>query len=102
VTAALLLLLVSAILGLATGLLFRVWAFLLLSPLLAIAAAIVLHSSGLGFVAGVSLIVGCLVASQFAYLVTTFLLHGGEASIEDEVDGEPGCRGEQDVCEKHE
>jgi hypothetical protein len=91
----------SAIIGLATGLFFRVWAMVLVSPATAVLAAIVLQASGFGFFAGVSVIVGCLVVGQIAYLLAAFCVHKGDISVQDEVYGDPGEHRHQDVRDKH-
>lgn len=83
-------LLASAIIGLATGLFFRVWAMMLVSPAIAIIAAIVLQASSFGFFAGVSVVTGCLVICQIAYLLGAFRLHKGAISVQNEADGDPG------------
>ncbi|TFV48408.1 hypothetical protein E4K65_12415 [Bradyrhizobium niftali] len=87
--------------GLATGLFFRVWAMVLVSPATAVLAAIVLQASGFGFFAGVSVIVGCLVVGQIAYLLAAFCVHKGDISVQDEVYGDPGEHRHQDVRDKH-
>jgi uncharacterized integral membrane protein len=89
-TIPLVLLFVSALAGLATGLTYRVWALVLISPLLAIIAAIVLHSYEFGLLAGVPIIVACLVVFELGYLGATYLMHRREMSMHDEIDGEPG------------
>ncbi|WP_439373081.1 hypothetical protein [Bradyrhizobium sp. DASA03120] len=92
----------SAIIGLATGLFFRVWAMVLVSPATAVLAAIVLQASGFGFFAGVSVVIGCLVVGQIAYLLAAaFHLHEGDISVQDEADGDPGEHRYQDVRDKH-
>ncbi|MBR0714163.1 hypothetical protein [Bradyrhizobium liaoningense] len=96
-TVAVTLLLASLIAGLATGLLFRVWALLLVSPLIAVVSAIVLQTSGFEFFAGVSVIVGCLVVSQLAYMLATFHLHRWDLSAEDEIDGHPGGHRQKNI-----
>lgn len=96
-TTVLLLLLASAIIGLATGLFFRVWTLLLVSPATAILAATVLQTSGFGFWTGVPIVVGCLMAGQVAYLAATFYVHRGELSVQDEIDGEPGKHGQRHI-----
>jgi hypothetical protein len=102
VTIILFLLLASAILGLATGGFFRVWALLLVSPLIAILAAIVLRSYDFGFAASVPVIVGCLVVSQIAYMAMTFHLYREKLSVQDETDGAPSEHGEQNVRDQNE
>ncbi|MEY9181419.1 putative membrane protein YdbT with pleckstrin-like domain [Bradyrhizobium sp. USDA 326] len=101
-TAVLLLLLASAITGLATGLIFRVWTLLLVSPATAILAATVLQTSGFGFWAGIPIVVGCLIAGQLAYLAATFYLHSGELSMQDDIDGVPGKHGHPDIKNENE
>jgi hypothetical protein len=86
----LLALLGSAMIGLATGLFCRGWAMALVSPAIAIVAAIVLHASSLGFFAGVSVVIGCLVVSQIAYVLALFRLHKADISVHDEPGGHPG------------
>jgi amino acid transporter len=98
-----LLLLASAILGLATSLFFRAWAMAPVSLLLAVASAIFLHADGFGFAGGVSAIIGCVVASQIAYVVGLFMtsrLDKPEDLTQDEVDGDPNNRGEQNVSDE--
>jgi hypothetical protein len=90
VTTVLILLFASAIVGLVTGLFFRVWALLLVSPASAIVAATVLQASHFGIWAGVPIVIGCLVIGQLAFLAVTLLLHGSELSMQDEIDGLPG------------
>jgi len=102
VAVAVTLLLASLIAGFATGLLFRVWALLLVSPSIAVVAAIVLHASGFEFFAGVSVIVGCLVVSQLSYLLATLHLERGELSPEDEADGHPGNNSQNNVRDQNE
>lgn len=101
-TAVLLLLLASAITGLATGLIFRVWTLLLVSPATAIVTATVLQSSGFGFWTGVPIVVGCLIAGQLAYLAATFYLYRGELSMQDDIDGEPGEHSHRDIKKENE
>ena len=101
-TAALFLLIASVIVGLATGLFFRVWALLLISPMIAILAAIVPQTADFGFWTGMPIIVGCLIVSQLAYLLTTFAMYSGELSVQDEVDGTPGKRGHRAVRDERE
>jgi hypothetical protein len=63
----------SALLGLATGLVFRVWANAIVAPLIAFVSALVLASHGFRFWEGVPVTVACLFVSQLAYLVGVFL-----------------------------
>jgi hypothetical protein len=90
----------SAALGLAAGLVFRVWINALLSPLIAIASAIFLHGHGVGFGSGVLVTIGCIAVSQIAYVVgtaVTSLSDRAKNLTQEEIDGDPGSRGEQDV-----
>jgi hypothetical protein len=102
VTTVLVLLLASSIIGLATGLFFRVWALLLVSPALAVVAAFVLQSWGFGFWTGVPIIVGCLIVNQAAYLAATFRQHRRELSVQDDIDGAPGKRGHRGISDDNE
>ncbi len=101
-TLVLFLLIASVTVGLATGLFFRVWSLLLISPTVAILAAIVLQTADFGFWTGIPIIVGCLFLSQLTYLLTIFVLHRGELSIQDEIDGAPGKHSHPDVHDKDE
>jgi uncharacterized membrane protein YkgB len=100
VTFTFILLIASAVLGLATGLFFRVWTIASVSLLIAILSAIFLRSYGFGFAGGVSITVGCLVISQVAYIAGAFI----EARMcrtaeltQEEIDGDPSGGGEQNV-----
>jgi hypothetical protein len=98
-----LLLLTSAMLGLATGLFFRVWAMAPVSLLLAVASAISLRADGFGFAGGVSAIVGCLAVSQIAYFAGLFMTSRSDKAedlTQDEVDGDPNNSGEQNVSDE--
>lgn len=101
-TTVLLLLLASGIAGLTTGLFFRIWALLLVSPVTAILVATVLQTSGFGFWTGVPIVAGCLLVGQAAYLAATFYVHRGELSMQDDVDGGPGQHGHGHVDEENE
>jgi hypothetical protein len=95
----------SALLGLATGLVFRVWANVIVAPLIAFVSAIALASHGFGFSEGVLVTVACLIVSQVAYFVGLFLeSRAGIANVladyvfDDEPDDnrERGIDGEQE------
>lgn len=89
-------------LGLATGLVFRVWAMALASALIAILSATALRAHGFGFAGGVPVVIGCLVISQIAYLAGVFMMSRSdiaESLTQEEVDGHPNNRGEQDVSD---
>ncbi|SCB55094.1 hypothetical protein GA0061098_103469 [Bradyrhizobium shewense] len=96
-----LVLLGSAIIGLGTGLFFRVWAMVLVSPATAVLAAVVLQASGFGFFAGVSVVIGSVLVGQIAYLLAAFCLLKGDISLQDEADSDPGEHRHQDVRDKH-
>jgi uncharacterized membrane protein YkgB len=94
------LLIASALLGLATGLIFRVWAIAAVSLLIAIASAIILRAHDFGFAGGVSIVIGCLVICQSAYFAGVFIVTrslNAANLTQEEVDGDPGGDGEQDV-----
>lgn len=94
------LLILSAMLGLATGLLFRIWTMAFVSLLIAIAAAVALQTDGFAMVGGIAVIVGCLVISQVAYVAGALVIlrfDSSELSAQDEVDGHPDHRGKQYV-----
>lgn len=64
----------SALLGLATGLVFRVWAMGPVSLIVASGSAVAANFHGYGFMDGILTVVASLVISQAAYAVPTFLL----------------------------
>jgi hypothetical protein len=100
VTIAFTLLIASALLGLMTGLIFRVWAIALVSPPIAIFSAIFLRAHGYGFAGGVTIIIGCLATCQTAYLAGVFMSprsHRAANLTQEEIDGDPGSRGEQNI-----
>ena len=93
-------LIVSALLGLAIGLVFRVWAVTPVSLLIAIFSSIILRAHDFGFAGGVSIVIGCLVICQAAYFTAVFMTTrslSGANSAREEVDGEPSGDREQDV-----
>lgn len=100
-TIALLLMLASALVGMATGSVLKIWALVPISPLIAIFAAVVLRSCEFGLVAGVTVIAVCLAVCQLAYLAAAYLLHARDISCHDEVDGEPGEQAEQKIRRQH-
>lgn len=90
----------SALLGLVTGLVFRVWANLVVAPLVAFASALAFASHGFGFLKGVLVTVACLFVSQLAYLIGVFLAHPARVAnylAEDEPDNEPSENREHDI-----
>ena len=82
-TTALVLLFASATVGFATGLFFRVWSLLFVSPAIAILAA-------------------SLTSCQLAYMVGAFHLQNEENSAEDLSDGAPGHDGQHGVGDENE
>lgn len=100
-TIAFILMLASALVGAATGFVFKIWALILISPLIAIFSAIVLRAYEFGMMAGVTVIAICLAVCQLAYLAATYLLHTRDISSHEEVDGEPGEAGEQKIRRQH-
>ncbi|UFX44688.1 hypothetical protein HAP47_0037930 [Bradyrhizobium sp. 41S5] len=76
---------------------FRVWTLMLLSPLIAVLAAIVLQSDGYAFATGAPITVACLAFNQIAYLTGAVLLPDHDGSMAEEVDGIPGGRRENKV-----
>ena len=99
VTVALALLLASALLGLATGRFFRVWALVPLSVLTAIASTISLQARGFEFAEGVPITIGCIVIGQMAYIFAGLVLFGshGDEDLTEELDDGPDDRGQHGV-----
>ncbi|OPZ00986.1 hypothetical protein A5906_19775 [Bradyrhizobium sacchari] len=100
-TIAIVLIVASALVGIATGHVFRIWALVVISPLIAIVSAIVLRTYDFRLIGGVTVIAICLAVSQLAYLAASYLLHARQVSSHDEVDGEPGEIGEQKIRRQH-
>ncbi|WP_036054326.1 hypothetical protein [Bradyrhizobium sp. URHD0069] len=95
----------SALLGLATGLVFRVWANAIVAPLIAFVSAIALASHGFKFSEGVLVTVACLFISQVACLAGVFLeSRAGIANFlaDDVFDDEPGDNREHDIAGEQE
>jgi uncharacterized membrane protein len=95
----------SALLGLATGLVFRVWANVIISPLIAVVSAVALASHGFGFSGGALVTVACLFISQVAYLVGAFLVSRARIAnflAEDVFDDEPDDHREHDIGDDQE
>src|ERR1700761_3675087 len=91
----------SALLGLATGLVFRVWANLIVGPLIAFVSALALASHGFGFLNGMLATVACLFASQIAYLVGVILASPASISdylADDVLDDEPRESGKHKIA----
>lgn len=100
-TIAFVLIVASALVGIATGYLFRIWALVIISPLIAVLSAIILRTHEFGMMAGVIVIAICLVVCQLAYLAAAYFLHARDVSAHDEIDGEPGEASEQKIRRKH-
>ena len=100
-TIAFVLIVASALVGIATGYVFKIWALVVVSPLIAIFAAIILRVYEFGMLAGVTVIAGCLVICQLAYFAAAYVLHTRDASSHDEIDGEPGETSEQKIPSQH-
>lgn len=100
-TIAFVLIVASALVGTATAYLFRIWALVIISPLIAVLSAIILRTYEFGMMAGVIVIAICLVVCQLAYLAAAYFLNAREVSAHDEVDGEPGKASEQKIRREH-
>ncbi len=95
----------SALLGLAVGLLFRVWANVVAGPIIAFGSAIILAVNGFQVAEGVLITLACLVTSQVAYLAGTFLTLRTDitdALTDDVPDDQPGQAREHGIGNKHE
>ena len=75
--AILVLLAMSALVGLVLGAYFRLSALVVSGMILAIFAAMVLQNEGFGFLAGIAIIVVCLTVNQIAYLIGAALMTPG-------------------------
>lgn len=94
------LLIASALLGLAIGLVFRFGAIAPVSLLIAIVSAPILRAHDFEFAGGVSVVIGCLVICQATYLTGAFMTTRSLSAANltrEEVDGEPSGDREQDV-----
>ncbi|MGX1317697.1 hypothetical protein AB7M17_001150 [Bradyrhizobium sp. USDA 377] len=100
-TIAIVLIVASALLGIATGRVFRIWALVMISPLIAVVSAIILRVYDFGMMGGVAVIAICLAVSQLAYFAASYLLHARAVSPHDEVDGDPGEIGQQKIRRQH-
>src|SRR3982074_52095 len=95
----------SALLGLATGLVFLVWANVIVAPLIAFGSAIALASHGFAFSGVVLVPVACLIVSQVAYFVAVLLeFRAGIANFlaVDVFDDEPDDNREHDMAGEQE
>lgn len=100
-TIAFVLIVASALVGIATGYVFRIWALVVISPFIAIFSAIVLRIYDFGMMGGVTVIALCLVGAQLAYFAASYLLHARDVSAHHEVDGQPGEISEQKIRRQH-
>jgi hypothetical protein len=75
--AVMVLLVVSAVAGLVAGFYFELGAILVTTVILAISAAAILQREDFDFLAGIAIIVLCLVVNQIAYLIGAALASGG-------------------------
>ncbi|MET4259414.1 phosphotransferase system glucose/maltose/N-acetylglucosamine-specific IIC component [Bradyrhizobium sp. S3.12.5] len=100
-TIAFVLIVASALVGVATGYVFRIWALVVISPSIAVFLAIILRIYEFGMIAGVIVIAICLAVCQLAYFAAAYFLHAREISTHDEVDGEPGEASEQKIRREH-
>lgn len=75
----------SALLGLATGFVFRVWANLVVAPLVAFGSAVALFDHGFKSFEGILATIACLFASQAAYLLGVFLVAGVHSFLVDRI-----------------
>jgi len=75
--AILVLLAVSAIVGLVLGFYFSFAAILVSGLVLAFLSATVLQKEGFGFLGGITIIVACLTVNQLAYLFGTWVVTRG-------------------------
>lgn len=95
------LIVVSALVGIATGYAFRVWALVVISPPIAVFSAMILRIYEFGMMAGVIVIAICLAVCQLAYFAAVYFLDARHVSAHDEVDGPPGEPGEQKIRREH-
>lgn len=100
-TIALVLIVASALVGIATGYVFRIWALIFIAPAIAVFSAIILRAYGFGMMAGVTVIAICLAACQLAYFAAAYLLHARAVSAHDEVDGEPDEGSQHKIRRQH-
>jgi hypothetical protein len=95
----------SALLGLATGLVFRWWAIAVVAPLVALGSAIALAAHGIGFLEGVLVTFACLFVNQLGYFVGVSLeSRAGTAKflVDNGFDDEPSDIREHDVTGEQE
>ncbi|MDA9510217.1 hypothetical protein XI09_37340 [Bradyrhizobium sp. CCBAU 11386] len=100
-TIAFVLIVASALVGIATGYVYKIWALVVISPLIAVFSAIILRAYEFGMMAGVIVIAICLAVCQLAYLAAAYVLHARNVSSHDEIDGEPGETPEQKIRRQH-
>ncbi|WP_426421361.1 hypothetical protein [Bradyrhizobium genosp. A] len=92
----------SALVGIATGYAFRIWALVVISPPIAVFSAMILRIFEFGMMAGVIVIAVCLAVCQLAYFAAAYFLSARNVSAHDEVDGQPSEPGEQRIRREHE
>lgn len=83
----------SALLGLISGLIFRVWAMAPVSLIVAVVSAVVLHLHGFGFLKGVLSVTACLFITQGSYFIASVFVARRSLPrflAEDSVDNNPG------------
>lgn len=93
----------SGLLGLVTGLMFRVKAMALVSLVVAVGSAITLKYYDFGFTGGVLTIVACLFVSQAAYFVATIFAPRpveAEFLVNDAVDDPPDSDRKRNIGDK--
>lgn len=100
-TIAFVLIVASALVGIATGYFFRIWALVVISPPIAVFSAMILRIYEFGMMAGVIVIAICLAVCQLAYFATAYFLVARNVSAHDEVDGQPGEPGEHKIRREH-
>lgn len=84
----LILLLLSALIGAATALTFRVVAMIPVSLSIAVASAIAARADGFQLLPGIFVILGCLVVAQLAFALVIFFVCGRDFMKANEIDDE--------------
>lgn len=100
-TVAFVLIVASALVGIAAGYAFRIWALVVISPPIAVFLAMILRIYEFGMMAGVIVIAVCLAACQLAYFAAAYFLDVRNVSAHDEVDGQPCEVSEQKIRREH-
>ena len=104
--AILVLLVVSALVGLILGFYFPWGAILVSGLILAMLAATVLQNEGFGFLAGIAITVVCLTVNQIAYLIGAALVTRGPKANKislpgDQPNNAPGETSHKDIAGEH-